>query len=154
MNSGRLTLFDSPLFLGFDQLEETFDRLRKSAGDGYPPYNIEQLSDTQLRISVAVAGFKMKELDVEIENSQLVVRGKQQDDKTRLYLHRGIASRQFQKSFVLAEGIEVRSASLDNGLLHVDLERIIPEKNTQKIKITETHEDADFSKTFDVENDI
>ena len=151
MNSGRLTLFDSPLFLGFDQLEETFDRLRKSAGDGYPPYNIEQIGDSKLRITVAVAGFKMDELDIEVENTQLVIRGKQMDDKSRVYLHRGIAARQFQKAFVLADGIEVRGASLDNGLLHIDLERVLPERNIQKIKISATDEHTDTPQNIDVE---
>lgn len=151
MNSGRLTLFDSPLFLGFDQLEETFDRLRKSAGDGYPPYNIEQIGDTSLRITVAVAGFTMDDLDVEVESTQLTIRGKQQDDKARVYLHRGIAARQFQKSFVLADGIEVRGASLDNGLLHIELERVVPERDIKKIKI-ETADDAQTSQAIDVES--
>jgi HSP20 family molecular chaperone IbpA len=132
----RLTLFDNPLFLGFDHFEETFDRLRKSGSDGYPPYNIEQVSEDGLRISLAVAGFTMDDLDVEIENNQLTVSGKQVDDNLdRIFLHRGIAARQFQKSFVLADGIEVKGAELDNGLLHIELKRIIPESNAQKIEI-------------------
>lgn len=132
----RLTLFDSPLFLGFDHFEETFDRLRKSGNDGYPPYNIEQVSEDGLLISLAVAGFTMDDLDVEIENNQLTVSGKQVDDTPdRIFLHRGIAARQFQKSFVLADGIEVKGAELDNGLLHITLKRVIPESTAQKIEI-------------------
>lgn len=135
MNAGRLTLFDSPLFLGFDEIEKTFDRLRKSGGEGYPPYNIEQVGDSNLRITLAVAGFSMEDLDIEVENNQLVIRGRQADEEDRLYLHRGIAARQFQRSFVLADGIEVRDAMLDKGLLHIDLERIVPESKARKIHI-------------------
>ncbi len=135
MNSGRLTVFDSPLFLGFDEIEKTFDRLRKSSGEGYPPYNIEQIGEVDLRITLAVAGFSMDDLDIEIENNQLTIRGKQNEEEERIYLHRGIAARQFQRSFVLADGIEVKEASLDNGLLHIELERVIPESAARKIKI-------------------
>ncbi len=131
----RLSLFDNPLFLGFDDFEKTIDRLRKSGADGYPPYNIEQIGNNGLCITLAVAGFSMGELDVEADKNQLTVRGKQLDDEQRIYLHRGIAARQFQKSFVLADGIEVRGANLDNGLLHISLERIIPESSAVKIKI-------------------
>lgn len=131
----RLSLFDSPLFLGFDQFEKTVDRMRKSGAEGYPPYNIEQIGDYGIRITLAVAGFGMDDLDVEIENNQLVIRGKQKDDPERIYLHRGIAARQFQRSFVLADSIEVLGADLDNGLLHINLERIIPESNARKIEI-------------------
>ena len=135
MNSGRLTLFDSPLFLGFEDIEKTFDRLRKSGGEGYPPYNIEQIGDANLRISLAVAGFSMEDLDIEVENNQLVIRGRQAEEDDRIYLHRGIAARQFQRSFVIADGIEVRDASLDKGLLHIDLERVVPESKARKIHI-------------------
>lgn len=136
MTTGRLTLFDSPLFLGFDEIEKTFDRLRKSGGEGYPPYNIEQVGESNLRISLAVAGFSMEDLDIEVENNQLVIRGRQADDEEdRVYLHRGIAARQFQRSFVLADGIEVRDAMLDKGLLHIDLERVVPETKARKIHI-------------------
>ena len=133
----RLSLFDSPMFLGFDHFERTIDRLKKTS-DGYPPYNIEQIGENQLRISLAVAGFTMNDLDVEIENNQLTIRGKQTDDETdeRIFIHRGIAARQFQRSFVLADGIEITGASLDNGLLHIDMVRIVPEPQVQKIKIT------------------
>ncbi len=133
--STRLTLFDSPLFLGFDHFEQTFDRLKKSGADGYPPYNIEQISDHDLRITLAVAGFTMEDLDVEVEQNQLIIRGHQREEEERIYLHRGIAARHFQRSFVLADGIEVRGASLDNGLLHIELERIIPESKARKIPI-------------------
>lgn len=132
----RLSLFDSPMFLGFDQLEQTFDRIRKSAGEGYPPYNIEQIGEDGLRITLAVAGFTMDDLDIEIEHNQLSIRGRQEDDDERLYLHRGIAARQFQRSFVLAEGIEVLGATLDNGLLHIDMQRVTPESAAKKITIS------------------
>ncbi len=132
----RLSLFDSPMFLGFDHFERTIDRLKKTS-DGYPPYNIEQVSENQLRITLAVAGFTMDDLDVELENNQLTVRGKQTDDSDeRIFLHRGIAARQFQRSFVLADGIEVKGASMDNGLLHIDMTRVIPEPQIQKIEIS------------------
>jgi HSP20 family molecular chaperone IbpA len=131
----RLSLFDSPMFLGFDDFERTIDRLKKSS-DGYPPYNIEQVTENQLRITLAVAGFTMDDLDIELEHNQLTVRGKQTDDSSdRIFLHRGIAARQFQRGFVLADGIEVTGASLDNGLLHIDMTRIVPEPQIQKIKI-------------------
>ncbi|MEM6781227.1 MAG: Hsp20 family protein [Pseudomonadota bacterium] len=134
----RLSLFDSPMFLGFDQLEQTFDRLRKSAGEGYPPYNIEQIGENGLRITLAVAGFTMDDLDIEVENNQLVIRGQQDDahDDERIYLHRGIAARQFQRSFVLADGIEILGATLDSGLLHIDMQRVVPESKAKKISIT------------------
>lgn len=133
----RLSLFDSPLFLGFDDFEKTIDRMRKSGAAGYPPYNIEQINDDGLRITLAVAGFSMDDLDVEVDQNQLTIRGKQHDDPDRIYLHRGIAARQFQRSFVLADGIEVSGADLDNGLLHINLERLIPESNAVKIKINQ-----------------
>ncbi len=131
----RLSLFDSPLFLGFDDFEKTVNRMRKAGSEGYPPYNIEQIGEYELRITLAVAGFSMDDLDVEIDQNQLTVRGKQNDDEDRLYIHRGIAARQFQRSFVLADGIEVQGADMDNGLLHINLERAIPESQAVKIKI-------------------
>src|SRR5258708_3014098 len=131
----RLSLFNSPLLLGFDHFERALDRVSKVSSDGYPPYNIEQVSDSALRITLAVAGFAMSELSLTIEDNQLVVRGKQSDDENRIYLHRGIAARQFQRSFVLAEGIEVRGAWLDNGLLHVDLVRPNIEPRVRTIPI-------------------
>src|SRR5215469_16805387 len=119
----RLSMFNSPLLLGFDHFERALDRVSKISTDGYPPYNIEQLGENALRITLAVAGFGMGDLGITVEDNQLVVRGKQTDDTQRVYLHRGIAARQFQRSFVLAEGIEVKDAYLDNGLLHVELVR-------------------------------
>jgi len=131
----RLSLFNSPLLLGFDQFERAFDRVSKAASDGYPPYNVEQTGENSLRITLAVAGFAMDDLNVQIEDSQLVVRGKQTDDKDRVYLHRGIAARQFQRSFVLADGIEVAGASLDNGLLNIDLVRRVVEGKVRSVEI-------------------
>lgn len=118
----RMSLFNSPLMLGFEQFEQAIDRISKTAADGYPPYNVEKLADNRLRITLAVAGFTADDMQVQIENNQLVIHGKQKDDRSRIYLHRGIAARQFHRSFVLADGVEVGNASLDNGLLHIDLE--------------------------------
>ncbi len=132
----RLSLFNSPLLLGFDHFERAFDRVSKAAADGYPPYNVEQTGENSLRITLAVAGFAMGDLQVQIEDNQLVVRGKQREEKERLFLHRGIAARQFQRSFVLAEGIEVAGASLDNGLLHIDLVRPLVEPKVRMVEIT------------------
>ncbi|MEM7617866.1 MAG: Hsp20 family protein [Pseudomonadota bacterium] len=152
MTSGRLTLFDSPLFLGFDHLEETFQRMRKSAGDGYPPYNIEQTGEKTLRITLAVAGFTMDDLDVEIDQTQLTIRGQQTDDENRVYLHRGIAARQFQRAFVLADGMEVKGAAIDNGLLHIDLEQVVPEKSARKVEIKNANGDTKNAQAIDVES--
>jgi HSP20 family molecular chaperone IbpA len=137
----RLTLFNSPLLLGFEHFERTLDRVNKASADGYPPYNIEQIGEDALRITLAVAGFTMDDLSLTVEDSQLVVRGKQTDDGTRVYLHRGIAARQFQRSFVLAEGIEVEGAWLDNGLLHIDLIRPPVESRVRKIEIRKSSGD-------------
>jgi len=131
----RMSLFSSPLLLGFDQFERALDRVNKATTDGYPPYNVEQLGEDALRITLAVAGFTMDELSVQIEDNQLVIRGKQVDDRERVYLHRGIAARQFQRSFVLADGIDVTGASLDNGLLNIDLRRRAPEGLVRSIAI-------------------
>jgi HSP20 family molecular chaperone IbpA len=131
----RLPLFNSPLLLGFDHFERALDRVSKISSDGYPPYNVEQLAENALRITLAVAGFQMSELSITVEDNQLVVRGKQADDSQRVYLHRGIAARQFQRSFVLAEGIEVSGAWLDNGLLHVDLIRPEVESRVRTVEI-------------------
>jgi HSP20 family molecular chaperone IbpA len=136
----RLTLFNSPLLLGFDHFERALDRVSKTAADGYPPYNIEQTGENALRITLAVAGFSMADLAVQIENNQLVVRGKQSEEKERVYLHRGIAARQFQRSFVLAEGIEVAGAWLDNGLLNIDLVRPIVEPQVRTVEIKDANE--------------
>ena len=132
----RLPVFDSPLLLGFDHFERVIDRVAKSSAESYPPYNIEQINEEALRITVAVAGFSMNDLEVTTEDNQLVIRGRNTvEDKERVYLHRGIAARQFQRSFVLAEGIEVVTARLEDGLLHIDLTRPIPEPEVRKIKI-------------------
>jgi HSP20 family molecular chaperone IbpA len=129
-------MFTSPLFLGFDHLEQMIERASKTASDGYPPYNIEQISPTALRITLAVAGFTMDELQITQEDNQLVIRGRQiEDGQGRVFLHRGIAARQFQRAFVLAEGIEVGGAWLDSGLLHVDLVRPLPEPKVRHIAI-------------------
>ncbi|HYD31754.1 MAG TPA: Hsp20 family protein [Azospirillaceae bacterium] len=133
--TSRMSLFNSPLLLGFDQFERTLDRIAKNSAEGYPPYNIEQIGDDGLRITLAVAGFASDDLSVQVEDNQLVIRGRQADEKNRIYLHRGIAARQFQRSFVLAEGIEVVGATLDSGLLHVDLKRPMPEPKVRTIKI-------------------
>ena len=146
----RLSLFNSPLLLGFERIERSLDRVAKSSADGYPPYNIERLSDEKLRITLAVAGFTEDDLQVQIEDDQLVIRGKQQDDRDRDYLHRGIAARQFQRSFVLAEGIEVEKASLDNGLLHVDLRRPMPAVKVRKIAIQPQDKRDGSGQTIDV----
>jgi HSP20 family molecular chaperone IbpA len=131
----RPSLFGSPLFLGFDHLEQMLDRVAKNA-DGYPPYNIEQIGDDRLRISLAVAGFGMEELQITQEDNQLVIRGRQKEEpEGRVFLHRGIAARQFQRAFVLAEGIEVEGAWLNNGLLHVELRRPQPEVRVRTIEI-------------------
>jgi HSP20 family molecular chaperone IbpA len=130
----RVSVLDHPFFLGFDRFEREFDRLKKSS-DAYPPYNVEQNGEDGLRIVLAVAGFHMDDLDIEIDKNQLTIRGKQNDDSERVYLHRGIAARQFQRSFVLADGIEVHGAYLDHGLLHIEMARVIPESTARKIKI-------------------
>ena len=130
-------MFTSPLFLGFDHLEQMLERTAKASADGYPPYNIEQTGPTGLRITLAVAGFTMEDLQITQEDNQLVIRGRQNDDtQGRVFLHRGIAARQFQRAFVLAEGIEVRGAWMDNGLLHIDLARPQPEARVKTIRIT------------------
>ena len=119
----RTVYFNSPFLLGFEHLERLLERTAKSAGDGYPPYNIEQTSEDSLRIALAVAGFTREELNVTVEDRQLVIRGKQSEGADRNFLHRGIAARQFQRAFVLAEGIEVTGAALENGLLTIELSR-------------------------------
>lgn len=136
----RMSGFSSPLLLGFEEIERALDRLSKAAGDGYPPYNIEKLARAAarpelLRITLAVAGFAEADLDVTVEDKELIVRGKQRDDAEREYLHRGIAARQFQKTFVLAEGIEVVGASLKDGLLSIDLARPDSARVAQRIAI-------------------
>ncbi len=132
----RLPIFNSPLLLGFDHFERLLDRAAKNSSDTYPPYNIEQTSENDLRITLAVAGFSMDDLTVSLEDNQLIVRGRQtEDEDNRVFIHRGIAARQFQRSFVLAEGIEVKSANLNNGLLHIDLYQPKPESRVREIPI-------------------
>lgn len=145
----RMSLFSSPMLLGFEEMERLIDRVGKG-GDGYPPYNIERIAAEgavngeqepvdRLRITLAVAGFKRDQLDITLEENQLVIRGRQEeDDKSRQYIHRGIAARQFSRSFVLAEGIEVRSAELNDGLLCIDLVRREPDRLVRKIEIGAT----------------
>ena len=131
----RLSLFNSPLLLGFEPFEEALERISKTSADGYPPYNVEQVRPDRLRITLAVAGFALDDLDIQVQDNQLLIRGRQADDKDKVYLHRGIAARQFQRSFVLADGIEVVGATLDNGLLHVDLERPANEPRVRTVRI-------------------
>ena len=136
----RISLFNHPLLLGFDHFERTLDRLSKKGADGYPPYNIAQIDEDRLRITVAVAGFAAPDLSVEVVDNQLVIQGKRRDDESeeseRLYLHKGIAARQFQRSFILADGIQVTGAELDNGLLQISLLRPQPESQVRRIEIS------------------
>lgn len=130
-------VFTSPLFLGFDHLEQMLERAAKTSSDGYPPYNIEQTGPALLRITLAVAGFTMDDLQITQEDNQLVIRGRQNDDSQgRVFIHRGIAARQFQRAFVMAEGIEVKGAWMDNGLLHIELARPQPEAKVRHIEIS------------------
>ncbi len=136
----RMTMLSNPLLLGFEDIERMIDRAGKGSADGYPPYNIERIAKEDgkaelLRITLAVAGFSRDQLDIILEDNQLIVRGKQTDDKSREYLYRGIAARQFARTFVLADGIEVKSADLSNGLLSIDLHRLEPEKLVRRIEI-------------------
>ena len=150
----RVSVFSSPLLLGFDHIERVLDRVNKTAAEGYPPYNIEQTGEHRLRITLAVAGFSEDDLSVAVEDNQLVIRGKQQDDgANRVYLHRGIAARQFQRSFVLAEGIEVKGAEVNNGLLHIELERPVPQPKVTKVEIKTAAKKKPQPKTIDVEQD-
>jgi len=140
----RVPSLSSPFLLGFDEIERALDRAAK-AGDGYPPYNIERITrengdPERLRITLAVAGFTRDQLDVTVEESQLVIRGRQHEDKARQYLHRGIAARQFQRTFVLADGMEVLSADLKNGLLAIDLARPEPTRLVKTIAITDSEQ--------------
>ncbi len=136
----RMPLLSSPLLLGFEEMERLIDRVGKG-GDGYPPYNIERIgpegegAGDLLRITLAVAGFKRDQLDITLEDNQLSIRGRQEDDKAREYIHRGIAARQFSRTFVLADGIEVKTADLSDGLLRIDLARREPDRIVRKIAI-------------------
>ncbi len=149
----RLSLFNSPLLLGFDHFEALLDRATKGSADGYPPYNIEQTGGNGLRITLAVAGFGEHELSVQVEDNELSVRGRQHDDAERVYLHRGIAARQFHRNFVLAEGIEVIGAELDNGLLQIDLKRPEPETRVRTVKIRRPRPGRAKAQTIDVTED-
>ena len=136
----RPPALNSPFLLGFETIERALDRVSRTATEGYPPYNIERLARTEsdperLRITLAVAGFTRAQLEITVEENQLVIRGRQQDDRERTYLHRGIAARQFQRAFLLADGMQVLSADLSNGLLSVDLVRPEPERVVRKIDI-------------------
>jgi HSP20 family molecular chaperone IbpA len=136
----RQSPFGHPFLVGFDGIEQMLERLAKSGGDGYPPYNIERVPRTdeapeRLRITLAVAGFSKDQLEVTLEENQLLVRGRQTEDKARDYVHRGIAARQFQRTFLLADGMEVRGADLSDGLLSIDLVRPEPERIVRKIDI-------------------
>lgn len=138
----RMTLPTNPLLLGFEELERLIDRTGKTGSDGYPPYNIERIQGADggselLRITLAVAGFSREDLDIQLEDKQLTVRGKQKDEAPRDFIHRGIAARQFARTFVLADGLEVRSADLSNGLLSIDLVRLQPAKMVRTIAIGE-----------------
>jgi HSP20 family molecular chaperone IbpA len=138
-----MTTLSNPLLLGFEEIERLIDRAAKGGGDGYPPYNIERVASEGdaaelLRITLAIAGFKREDLEITLEDKQLTIRGKQQDDKARDYVYRGIASRQFSRTFVLADGIEVKSADLSNGLLAIDLQRLEPERLVRRIDIGTT----------------
>jgi HSP20 family molecular chaperone IbpA len=132
----KMTLGSYPHMLGFEQLERLLERTSKSGNEGYPPFNIEQTSDFSYRITLAVAGFAEKDLSITVEDRQLVVRGRQSDETSdRVFLHRGIAARQFQRSFVLADGVDVGEAIMENGLLHIDLTRAKPQTVVQTINI-------------------
>jgi HSP20 family molecular chaperone IbpA len=137
----RLTAFSSPLLLGFEQMEQMLDRAARSSGDGYPPYNIERIAEGDdgeaLRISLAVAGFEVEDLAIEVEHSTLTIAGELHEEPGRTYLHRGIAARRFERRFVLAEGMDVRGARLESGLLMIDLVKPRPERSVRKIAIAD-----------------
>ena len=129
----RMSVFNSPFLLGFEQFERTIDRISKLSTETYPPYNIEQISSNLLRITIAVAGFEKTDLEINLEGNQLQIKGfKKEENDERIFLHRGIATRQFQRNFVLAEGIEVEGASMENGLLSVDLSQPINSEESKK----------------------
>ncbi|NVJ68834.1 MAG: Hsp20 family protein [Alphaproteobacteria bacterium] len=131
-----MSIFNSPFLLGFDQLEEILDNVSKNAGEGYPPYNIEHIADNAIRITLAVAGFSKDDLSITLESNQLIIRGKQTDDGAdKAFLHRGIAARQFVRKFVLADGMEVENATMEHGLLHIDLVRPTQQETVRKIDI-------------------
>ncbi|MBU2934781.1 MULTISPECIES: Hsp20 family protein [Pacificibacter] len=132
----KMTFGSHPFLLGFDQLERLVERTAKADSGGYPPYNIEQISENAYRITLATAGFSEEDLSITLEHRQLVIRGRQEDDSEgRMFLHRGIAARQFQRSFVLADGVDVAGATMENGLLHIDLSRSTPDSVVEVIEI-------------------
>ncbi len=131
----RLSLFNSPLFLGFDHFERLVDTLAKGQEDSYPPYNIEQVGECGFRITLALAGFRKENVNISLEDNQLTIRGRQEADPNAVYIYRGIATRQFIRSFVLADGVEVKNAEFDNGLLHINLFRVRNEKSVRNIEI-------------------
>lgn len=139
----RGPFFSNPLLLGFDEIERLLDHVSKNGNDGYPPYNIEQIISEDdvlsLCITLAVAGFTEEDLEIVVEENQLIIRGKQTDDTSRIYLHRGIAARQFVKTFVLADGMEAGEAELSNGLLSIELKKRQPERMIKKIKISQAN---------------
>ena len=138
----RLSLFNSPFLLGFDQFERTIDRISKLSSDAYPPYNIEQISENVLRITIAVAGFEKRELKINLEGNQLIIRGgKNENDNEKIFIHRGIATRQFQRRFIIAEGIEVNGASIENGLLNIDLVQPISQEESRTIEIEDPQQE-------------
>lgn len=132
------TLFSSPLFLGFDHFERLIDTISKAQEDSYPPYNIEQIGEYGFRITLALAGFKRSNIKILLENNQLTIRGKQEADPNTVYIYRGIATRQFSKTFILADGVEVKGADFVDGLLHVNLMRIPSKSSVKTIEISET----------------
>jgi len=144
----RMSTFNNPLMLGFDHFDQMLEQLSKSGGEGYPPYNIEQVRQDALRISLAVAGFSEEDMQITLEQNQLIIHGKQREETDRVFLHRGIAARQFKKKFVLAEGIAVTGAEIDNGLLHIDLLLPTPSVNSRQIQITKKSNKKDL-KTID-----
>ncbi len=146
----RASYFQSPLLLGFERLERLLESVAKSANDGYPPYDIEHLEEDRIRITLAVAGFGKADLSASVEDNKLIVEGQQTDEPSRNYLHRGIAARQFQRSFVLAEGLRVLGANLDNGLLHIDLIQPPHDREVRRIEISD-RADGDHVRFTEVE---
>ena len=147
----RTSGFGSPFLLGFENLERLVEHVAKNAGDGYPPYNIEQIGDNGLRITLAVAGFTLDDLTVVLEANQIAIRGRRPgENQARVFLHRGIATRQFQRTFLIADGIEVVGATLENGLLHIDLSRRLPPPAVRKIAISRGTTPQAVAQTIDV----
>ena len=148
----RMSVFNSPFLLGFEQFERTIDRISKLSTETYPPYNIEQISSNLLRITIAVAGFEKTDLEINLEGNQLQIKGfKKEENDERIFLHRGIATRQFQRNFVLAEGIEVEGASMENGLLSVDLSQPNNSEESKKIEIKDSSK-SNNEKLISLEN--